>query len=76
MRWIVVCQHKVLLNLLTLFGPGKIFALMAQGGIDSTQQIQTLITLELQTTKNPFLLHEKLNFLTKSPNFLSLCLQL
>ena len=62
--------------LLTLFGPGKIFRLMAQGGIDSTQQIQTLITPELQTTKNPFLLREKPNFLTKSPNFLSLCLQL
>ena len=60
---------------LTLFGPGKIFRLMAQGGIDSTQQIQTLITPELQKIKNPFLLLEKHNFLTKSPNFLSLCLQ-
>ena len=48
---------------------------MAQGGIDSTQQIQTLITPELQKIKNPFLLHEKLNFLTKSSNFLSLYLQ-
>ena len=49
-----------------LFGPGKIFWLMAQGGIDSTQHIQTLITPELQKIKNPFLLHEKLNFLTIS----------
>ena len=61
--------------MLTLFGPGKIFRLMAQGGIDSTPQIQTLITPEQQKIKNPFLLLEKLNFLTKSPNFLSLCLQ-
>ena len=27
---------------------------MAQGGIDSTQQIQTLVTPELQKIKNPF----------------------
>ena len=60
---------------LTLFGPGKIFWLMAQRGIDSTQHIQTLITPELRKIKNSFLLHEKLYFLTKSPNFWSLYLQ-
>ena len=31
---------------LTLFGPGKIFWLMAQGGIDSTQHIQTPINVQ------------------------------
>ena len=51
------------------------FLINGPGGIDSTQQIQTLVTPELQKIKNPFLLLEKLNFLTKSPNFLSLCLQ-
>ena len=51
------------------------FLINGPGGIDSTQHIQTLITPELQEIKNPFLLHEKLNFLTKSLNFLSLYLQ-
>ena len=53
-------------KILTLFGPDKIFGLMAQEGIDSTQHIQTLITPDLQKIKNLFLLHEKLNFLTKN----------
>ena len=49
---------------LTQFGPGEIFLLMAQGGVDSTQHIHTSITPELQNIKNLFLLHKKLNFLT------------
>ena len=44
----------------------KNFLINGPGGIDSTQQIQTLITPELQKIQNPFLLQEKLNFMTKS----------
>ena len=46
------------------------FLINGPRGIDSTQPNQTSITPELLKVKNPFLLHEKINFLTKSPNFL------
>ena len=79
-------QLTPLVSNMSLFGNNEKFAfnpirtrqnflINGPRGIDSTQQIQTLITPELQKIKNPFLLLEKLNFLTKSPNFLSLCLQ-
>ena len=60
---------------LTLFGPGKIFWLMAHGGdwFDTTNS--NVNNSRITKDKNPFLLHEKLNFLTKSPNLLSLYLQ-
>ena len=51
------------------------FLINGPGGINLTQQVQTLITPELQKMKNPILLHEKLNFVTKSLNLLSLYLQ-
>ena len=64
----MTCFDTLIAKLINPIPTRQNFLINGPGGIDSTQHIQTLITPELQKIKNPFLLHEKLNFLTNSPN--------